>query len=118
VAGRHELTLAEWTRMAPLLPARETRGTCYADHRRVLNGMLYRHTTGCAWRDLPVATAMVHGRFAPAPVERDGLWGRILAALPASWPRRIDWELWCIDGSHVRAGAQPRRVHDQAASRH
>ena len=27
VAGRHELTLAEWTRIAPLLPARETRGT-------------------------------------------------------------------------------------------
>jgi hypothetical protein len=33
VAGRHELTLAEWTRIAPLLPARETRGTYYADHR-------------------------------------------------------------------------------------
>jgi len=38
VAGRHERTLAEWTRIAPLLPARETRGTYYADHRRVLSG--------------------------------------------------------------------------------
>ena len=45
--------LAEWTRIAPLLAARETRGTYYADHRRVLNGMLYRHATGWAWRDLP-----------------------------------------------------------------
>jgi hypothetical protein len=53
VAGRHELTLAEWTRIAPLLSARETRGTYYADHWRFLNGMLYRHATGWAWRDLP-----------------------------------------------------------------
>jgi integrase len=51
LAGRHELTLAEC--IAPLLPARETRGTYYPDHRRVLNGMPYRHATGCAWRDLP-----------------------------------------------------------------
>jgi transposase len=82
VAGRHELTATEWARMAPLLPARETRGTYYADHRRVLNGMLYRHATGCAWRGLPE-------RYAPWPTvasrqrrwTREGLWDRIVAAL-------------------------------------
>ena len=36
MAHRHELTGAEWTRIAPLLPARQTRGTYYAEHRRIL----------------------------------------------------------------------------------
>jgi transposase len=100
------IKVAEWTRIAPLLPARETRGTYYADHRRVLKGMLYRHATGCAWRDLPP-------RYGPwstvASRQRrwthEGLWGRILAALQGELAEagRIDWELWCIDGSHVRA---------------
>ena len=53
MAYRHELTAAEWEQIAPLLPARETRGRYYRDHRTVLNGMLFRHATGCAWRDLP-----------------------------------------------------------------
>jgi hypothetical protein len=35
------------------LPPRETNGTYDADHPRILNGMLRRHATGCAWRDLP-----------------------------------------------------------------
>jgi transposase len=93
VAGRHELTLAEWMRIAPLLPARETRRTYYADHRLALNGMLYRHATGCAWRDLPrrygpwstVASlrASAGGRW-----RREGLWGHILAPPRASWSRR------------------------------
>ena len=146
MAHRHELTAAEWTRIAPLLPARETKGTYYASHRRVLNGMLHRHATGCAWRDLPE-------RYGPWSTvasrqrrwTREGLWDRILAALQRELAAagRIDWEVWCIDGSHVRAhrhaagaGGKParvgalgracrpraraesRRVHDQAAPRH
>jgi len=33
------------------------------------------------------------------------MWGRVLAALQGELAEagRIDWELWCIDGSHVRA---------------
>jgi transposase len=120
VAARHELTAAEWARIAPLLPARETRGTYHADHRRVLNGILYRHATGCAWRDLP-------GRYGPWSTvasrqrrwTREGLWNRILAVLQGELAEagQIDWELWCIDGSHVRAhrvaagaGGKPARV--------
>ena len=106
MAHRHELTAAEWARIAPLLPARKTKGTYYEDHRRVLNGMLYRHATGCAWRDLPE-------RYGPWSTvasrqrrwTREGLWDRVLAALQRELADagRIDWALWCIDGSHVRA---------------
>jgi transposase len=139
MAHRHELSEAEWARIAPLLPAQATAGTHYRDHRLVLNGMLYRHATGCAWRDLPE-------RFGPWPTvasrfrrrRREGLWDRIVHALRCDLDAagRIDWSPWCIDGSSVRAhraaagaggkhgrpapprraggprpGAQPRRVH-------
>jgi hypothetical protein len=52
------------------LPPRETNGTYDADHPRILNGMLRRHATGCAWRDLPfpgagapVRTSVAGGAF-------------------------------------------------------
>ena len=103
---RHELTDAEWARVAPLLPPVETKGTYYKDHRLVLNGMLYRLCTGCGWRDLPE-------RYGPWPTvasrlrrwTREGLWDRILEALHRDLDAvgQIDWALWCIDGPHVRA---------------
>jgi transposase len=79
---RHELSEAEWARIAPLLPPQQTRGTYYRDHRTVLNGMLYRHATRCQWRDLPDRYgpwSTVHSRF--RRWTRGGLWDRILAAL-------------------------------------
>jgi transposase len=114
---RHELTDAEWARVAPLLPPRETRGTYYKDHRRILNGMLYRLCTGCGWRDLPE-------RYGPWSTvasrlrrwTREGRWDRILAALQRDLDAvgQIDWELWCIDGTHVRA----HRVAAGAGKKH
>jgi len=50
---RHELTDEEWELLAPLLPACETRGRYYHDHRAILNGMLYWMHMGVPWRDLP-----------------------------------------------------------------
>jgi transposase len=146
MAHRHELSEAEWARIAPFLPTRETRGTYYRDHRTVLNGMLYRHATGRPWRDLPERFgpwSTVASRF--RRWTREGLWDRIPRALQRDLDAagQIEWRLWCIDGSHVRAhrvaagagenhgsapaarraarpraGAQPRRVHHQAAPRH
>ena len=144
MAHRHELTAAAWARIAPLLPPQATRGTHYKDHRTVLNGMLSRHATGTAWRDLPERYgpwSTVYSRF--PRWTREGLWDRVLAALQRELAAgRIDWERWCIDGSHVRAhrvaaGAgetsarraarragrprarpQSRRVHDQGPPGH
>ena len=140
---RHELSDAEWARIAPLLPPRETRGTYYRDHRTILNGMLFWLATGVPWRDLPERYGpwqTVYSRF--RRWTREGLWQRILDTLHRELEAagQIDWELWCIDGSHVRAhkaaagagkkharvaapgragrpriGPQPRRVHHEAA---
>ena|SRR6185437_12011044 len=143
---RHELSDAEWERIAPLLPPLETNGTYYKDHRLILNGMLFRLHTGCPWRDLPERYgpwSTVASRFRRWTSE--GLWDRILEALRRDLDAlgELDWDLWCIDGTHVRAhrvaagageksgnppgtgrtggpraGAQPRRVLDQDPSPH
>jgi transposase len=106
MAHRHEVSDAEWARVAPFLPPQHTRATYYRDHRTVLNGMLYRHATGCAWRDLPERYgpwSTVHSRL--RRWTREGLWDRILQALQRDldFAGQIDWRLWCIDGSHVWA---------------
>ncbi|MDA0566496.1 transposase [Streptomonospora sp. S1-112] len=53
VVRRHEITDTAWEQIAPLLPANRGRGGRWADHRTMLNGMLYKIVTGCPWRELP-----------------------------------------------------------------
>lgn len=50
---RHELTDAQWEQIAPLLPANGKPGGQWADHRRVINAILFRARTGVPRRDLP-----------------------------------------------------------------
>jgi len=106
VVRRHELSDEEWALLAPLLPPLRGKGRPYHDHRAVLNGMLYWLHTGVPWRDLPERYGpwqTVYARF--RAWSRSGLWDRILAALQRELDGlgAVEWELWCIDGSHVRA---------------
>ncbi|MEU6357881.1 IS5 family transposase [Streptomyces sp. NPDC047072] len=79
---RHELTDAQWQMIEPLLPANGKPGGQWADHRTVVNGVLFRARTGVPWPDLPE-------RFGPwqTVYERhrrwsaDGTWQQILAEL-------------------------------------
>ncbi|MGW1592846.1 transposase, partial [Streptomyces sp. NPDC002343] len=49
---RHELTDESWSVIEPLLaPARM--GRPVRDRRQVVNGILWKLSTGAAWRDLP-----------------------------------------------------------------
>ncbi|CAM5307834.1 Transposase OS=Streptomyces griseomycini OX=66895 GN=FHS37_007694 PE=4 SV=1 [Streptomyces griseomycini] len=50
---RHELTDAQWRKIKPLLPGNGRPGGQWADHRRVINGVLFRARTGVPWPDLP-----------------------------------------------------------------
>jgi transposase len=77
VPGRHELTDAEWALLAPLMPADAPKGKKWADHRKVINAILFRTRTGIPWRDLP---------------ERYGPW-----ETAAGRHRR-----WCMDGTWQR----------------
>jgi transposase len=54
VLDRHDLTDEEWARLEPLLPERSPRrGGRWADHRVVINGVMWRTRSGSPWRDLP-----------------------------------------------------------------
>lgn len=106
VVRRHELTDEEWELLEPLLPARATRGRYYHDHRAILNEMLYWMHTGVPWRDLPERYGpweTVYSRF--RSWTRSGLWDRILQQLQRELDGlgEIEWTLWGIDGSSVRA---------------
>ena len=104
---RHELTDEQWEFVQPILPPYKAKtGRPPSDLRLMLNGILWILRTGAPWRDLPE-------RFGPWQTvydhfgkwRRDGVYDRILQALQIRLDRngQIDWDLWCIDGSSVRA---------------
>jgi len=104
---RHELSDDQWGRLAPLLPPeRPHRGRPNHDHRRVVNGMLWRLTTGAPWRDLPErygSWRTVYSRF--RRWQRAGVFDRVLADLQRAGDAagNLDWTLHFVDGSVVRA---------------
>ncbi len=104
--GRGDLTNAEWVRLEPHLPATGRRGGRWNDHRRVINGILFRVRTGIPWRDLPERFGSWktvyerHRRWSA-----DGTWDRILRAVQADadLAGRIDWSMVSVDSTSCRA---------------
>ncbi|MGW6943459.1 transposase, partial [Streptomyces xanthophaeus] len=94
--GRGDLTNAEWGRLESFLPPGGGRGGRWSDHRRVINGVLYRVRTGVQWRDLPE-------RFGPWETvykrhrrwSADGTWAMLLSCIQAAEDAagRIDWDV-------------------------
>lgn len=103
--GRGDLTNAEWDRLESFLPPGGVRGGRWSDHRRVINGVLYRVRTGVQWRDLPE-------RFGPWETvykrhrrwSADGTWQMLLSRVQAAEDAegRIDWGV-SVDSTAVRA---------------
>ena len=104
---RHQLTDEQWSIVEPLIPKKLARtGRPPTDARRMLDGIMWILRTGAPWRDLP-------DRFGPYQTVYDyysrwresGVYDRVLEALQIRLDRedKIDWDLWCIDGAHVRA---------------
>jgi transposase len=103
---RHELGEGQYQAIAHLLPENGGRGGQWEDHHRILNGLFWRLRTGSPWRDIPDRYgpwSTVYDRFRRWTA--DGTLDRILGALQVRLDEagRIDWELFCIDGSSVRA---------------
>jgi transposase len=106
VLDRHDLTDEQWARLEPLLPDRSPRrGGRWADHRQVVNAVLWRTRCGLPWRDLPPQYGQWktiynrHRRWSG-----DGTWGRVLDALrrDADQDEGEDWTLG-VDSAVVRA---------------
>ncbi len=80
MVGRGGLSDTAWATIAPLLPPDRRRGRPWADHRKVINGILWKLRTGALWRDLP-------NRYGPWQTcydrfvrwRRDDTWERLLA---------------------------------------
>ena len=103
---RHELADDPWDLIKNLLPSAKRRGRPRDDDRRVLNGIFWILNTGAPWRDLPLRYGndkTVYHRF--SLYRRDGTLDRILDELRLQLDEqgRIDWDLFCVDGSVIRA---------------
>lgn len=103
--GRGDLSDAQWDLVKGLMPE-QRRGGRWNDHRVTLDGMLWVLRTGAPWRDLPERYGKwksVYHRF--NAWRKQGLFERVLKALRIRLDKqgRIDWDVWLVDGSSVRA---------------
>jgi transposase len=102
----YQLSDDQSAQLADLLPPNGCRGGQWKDHRPMIDGILWALADGGRWRNLPERFGpwqSVYDRF--RRWTRRGLWDKILRRLQARKMRAgdIDWELFCIDGSVVRA---------------
>ncbi|GHI12455.1 transposase [Streptomyces virginiae] len=102
---RHELTDQAWAVIEPLL-APSRMGRPVRDRRQVLNGILWKLSTGAAWRDLPERYGpwkTVYERF--RRWSADGTWDRLLAHVQQHSDAigEVDWSIVCVDSTIVRA---------------
>jgi transposase len=103
---RHALSDEQWAFLQPLLPGNNRRGHPYKDRRTVIDGILWVLHTGAPWRDRPEdfgPWSSAFGRF--NRWRKSGLWDQLLTALHARAGAAggIDWEMFRVDGSVVRA---------------
>ncbi|QEH38932.1 Transposase DDE domain protein [Aquisphaera giovannonii] len=106
---RYELSDAQYAEVKPLLPDPRHHGKGgrpWLPHRAMVDGILWILKTGAPWRDLPERYGKwnsVYARF--NRWRRDGTWSRILSKTLDRRDARgeIDHDLWCIDGTVVRA---------------
>jgi transposase len=106
ISPTYQLTDEQWDRIKEFFPANGQRGGQWRDHRLMVNAILWVLSDGGRWRNLPE-------RFGPWQTVydryrkwcRDGTWERILRHLQARKMNHgeIDWTLFAIDGSVVRA---------------
>ena len=103
---RGDLNDAQWQKLYPLLPKKARTGRPAADHRVVIDGILWIHRTGAPWNDLPArygSRGTVSSRF--YRWRSQGIWQEILNRLQqiADAADQIDWEVHFIDSTIVRA---------------
>jgi len=120
----YRLSDDQWQQIQDLLPANGRRGGQWKDHRLMIDGILWALSDGGRWRNVPTEFGpwqSVYDRF--RSWTRRGLWERILLRLQARKMRAgdIDWELFCIDGTVVRAhqaaAGAPKKTRRPASRR-
>lgn len=104
--ARHGITDQQWELIEDLFPKPASTGRPPADPRLMIDGIFWRLRTGAPWRDLP-------GEFGPweTVYKRFDRWSsdgtldtikqKLLSKIVDAGG--IDEDLWCVDGSVVRA---------------
>ena len=103
---RYELTDEQWTLIEPHLPKGADTGRPRVPARTVWNGIFWVLRSGAPWRDLPERYGpwqSIYHHF--NAWRREGIFDRVLEALQVRLDAegQIDWDLWCVDGTMVRA---------------
>jgi transposase len=103
---RHRFTDEEWNLIKDVFPPPARTGRPPRDRRQVVDGILWILRTGAPWRDLPEEFgpwATVWDLF--DTWNADGTLDEILRRLRAARidAGEMDDELWCVDGTVVRA---------------
>ena len=102
----YRLSDDQYEQLQDLLPPNGQRGGQWKDHRLMIDAILWALSDGGRWRNIPAEFGpwqSVYDRF--RNWTRKGLWDKILRRLQARKMRSgdIDWGLFCIDGTVVRA---------------
>ncbi|MBF6359868.1 IS5 family transposase [Nocardia farcinica] len=106
VAGRADLTDAQWARLVPLLPRPKKAGRPPMwTKRQLIDGIRWRTRVGCPWRDVPPqygSWSAVYGLF--RRWQRGGVWWLIVKMLQvfADATGSIGWQV-SVDSTIMRA---------------
>ena len=104
---RHRLTDEQWEMIADLFPPAAKTGRPPTDRRQVVDGILWIMHAGAPWRDLPEDEfgpwETVYGLF--NVWNANGILDKIVCRLQLNVIEAgaLDSQLWCIDGTMVRA---------------
>ena len=103
---RDRLSDDAWEQIADVFPPPAAVVRKRKDPRDVVDGILYVLRTGCPWRDLheefgPWQSVYHHFNKWSSDGTLDEALGRLVAAHVEVGA--IDEDLWCVDGTHVRA---------------
>lgn len=106
VSPTYQLSDEQWQQIEDLLPPNQQRGGQWKDHRLMIDAILYVLSDGGRWRNVPERFGpwqTVYDRFRKWC--REGLWDRLLRRLQARKMQdgTIDWSLFAIDGTVIRA---------------
>lgn len=118
---RYELTDEQWALIEDLMPRNKARGgRPWKDHRIVFNGIFWILHTGAQWREMPERYGKwktVFNRF--RRWQQEGLIDRLLQRLQLKLDQdgRIDWDLWCVDGTNIRASRSAAGVRKRGGQR-
>ena len=101
----YRLSDDQYAQIQDLLPP-NGRGRRWADHRTVIDGVLFWQATGVPWRDLPERYGpwqSVFTRF--RRWTQAGVWDQLFAAVQrqADAAGALDWEMHFVDGTVIRA---------------